>query len=38
MIDVTPLLSHMLPIDEIEKAYHIAHDRTDNALKVSIRF
>jgi L-iditol 2-dehydrogenase len=37
-IDVTPLLSHMLPIDEIEKAYHIAHDRTDSALKVSIRF
>ncbi|MBV9794500.1 MAG: zinc-binding dehydrogenase [Actinobacteria bacterium] len=37
-IDVTPLLSHMLPIDEVEKAYRIAHDRTDNALKVSIRF
>ncbi len=37
-IDVTPLLSHLLPIDEVEKAYQIAHDRTDNALKVSVSF
>jgi L-iditol 2-dehydrogenase len=37
-IDVTPLLSHVLPIDEVEKAYQIAHDRTDNALKVSVSF
>ena len=37
-IDVTPLLSHVLPIDEVEKAYQIAHDRTDGALKVSVRF
>jgi L-iditol 2-dehydrogenase len=37
-IDVTPLLSHVLPIDEVEKAYQIAHDRTDNALKVSVSY
>ncbi len=37
-IDVTPLLSHLLPIDEVDKAYQIAHDRTDGALKVSVSF
>jgi L-iditol 2-dehydrogenase len=37
-IDVSPLLSHMLPIEEVEAAFRIAHDRTDNALKVSIKF
>jgi L-iditol 2-dehydrogenase len=37
-IDVTPLLSHVLPIEEVADAFRIAHDRTDNALKVSIKF
>jgi L-iditol 2-dehydrogenase len=37
-IDVAPLLSHMLPIDKVDEAFRIAHDRTDNALKVSIKF
>jgi L-iditol 2-dehydrogenase len=37
-IDVSPLLSHMLPIEKIDEAFHIAHDRTDNALKVTIKF
>jgi L-iditol 2-dehydrogenase len=37
-IDVAPLLSHMLPIEEIDEAFRIAHDRTGNALKVSIKF
>jgi L-iditol 2-dehydrogenase len=37
-IDVAPLLSHMLPIDRVEEAFHMAHDRTDGALKVSIEF
>jgi L-iditol 2-dehydrogenase len=37
-IDVTPLLSHVLPVGEVEKAYQIAHDRTDGALKVSVSF
>ncbi len=37
-IDVAPLLSHMLPIDQVEEAFRIAHERTGNALKVSITF
>jgi L-iditol 2-dehydrogenase len=37
-IDVSPLLSHMLPIEKVDEAFRIAHDRTDNALKVSIKF
>ena len=37
-IDVAPLLSHMLPIEEVDEAFRIARDRTDNALKVSIKF
>ena len=37
-IDVSPLLSHMLPIEKVDEAYRMAHDRTDGALKVSIRF
>jgi L-iditol 2-dehydrogenase len=37
-IDVSPLLSHTLPIEEVGDAFRIAHDRTDNALKVSIKF
>ena len=37
-IDVSPLLSHALPIEDVEQAFRIAHDRTENALKVSIKF
>ena len=37
-IDVAPLLSHLLPIDRVEEAFRIAHERTDGALKVSVRF
>lgn len=37
-IDVAPLLSHMLPIDRVEEAFRIAHERTGNALKVSVTF
>jgi L-iditol 2-dehydrogenase len=37
-IDVAPLLSHMLPIERVGEAFHIARDRTGNALKVSIKF
>jgi L-iditol 2-dehydrogenase len=37
-IDVAPLLSHMLPIERVDEAFGIARDRTDNALKVSIKF
>jgi L-iditol 2-dehydrogenase len=38
VIDVAPLLSHMLPIEQVGEAFRLAHDRTDNALKVSIVF
>jgi len=37
-IDVAPLLSHMLPIEQVDEAFRIAHERTGNALKVSIKF
>jgi L-iditol 2-dehydrogenase len=37
-IDVAPLLSHVLPIERVDEAFRIAHERTDNALKVSIKF
>jgi L-iditol 2-dehydrogenase len=37
-IDVAPLLSHMLPIERVDEAFRIAHGRTGNALKVSIKF
>jgi L-iditol 2-dehydrogenase len=37
-IDVAPLLTHMLPIEQIGEAFRIARDRSDNALKVSIKF
>ena len=37
-IDVAPLLSHMLPIDQVEEAFRIARERTGNALKVSVTF
>jgi L-iditol 2-dehydrogenase len=37
-IDVGPLLSHQLPIEEVGAAFRIARDRADGALKVSIKF
>ena len=37
-IDVTPLLSHVLPIAQVDEAFRIAHERTGNALKVSVKF
>lgn len=37
-IDVAPLISHLLPIERVEDAFHIAHERSENALKVSIKF
>jgi L-iditol 2-dehydrogenase len=37
-IDVSPLVSHVLPIDAIDRAMHLADARADNAIKVSIRF
>jgi L-iditol 2-dehydrogenase len=37
-IDVAPLLTHTLPIEQIDEAFGIACHRSDNALKVSIKF
>jgi L-iditol 2-dehydrogenase len=37
-IDVTPLLSHTLPIERIEDAFALAVNRHDGAIKVSVGF
>ena len=37
-IDVRPLLTHVLPIEEIEEAFELADHCADGALKVSISF
>jgi L-iditol 2-dehydrogenase len=37
-LDVTPLLTHLLPIEHVGEAFRIARDRTGNALKVSVQF
>ena len=37
-VDVSTMVSHTLPIEQIDEAMHLAHERTDNALKVSIDF
>ena len=37
-IDVTPLLSHVLPIEDVERAFVLADSRDENALKVSVAF
>ncbi len=37
-IDVSKVVSHTLPIERIEEAMVIAHERTDGALKVSVSF
>ena len=37
-IDVSAMVSHTLPIEQIDEAVHLAHERTGNALKVSIDF
>ena len=37
-IDVSPLVSHVFPIEKIRAAMDTAHRRSDNALKVSVKF
>ncbi|MFN0091560.1 MAG: zinc-binding dehydrogenase [Acidimicrobiales bacterium] len=37
-IDVSPLLSHVLPIERIDEAFELAHHAGDGALKVSLSF
>jgi L-iditol 2-dehydrogenase len=36
-IDVSPLLTHVFPIEQIDRAMHVAHERLEDAVKVSIR-
>lgn len=36
-IDVAPLLSHVLPLEQIGDAFRIAYQRTEGALKVSVK-
>ena len=36
-IDLTPLLTHVFPLDEIEKAYEVFGSRQERVLKVAIR-
>lgn len=35
-IDVTRMVSHRLPLEQIDRAMHLAHSREDNALKVLV--
>lgn len=37
-INVANLVSHVLPLDQIQNAMDMAHARTDNCLKVSVSF
>lgn len=37
-IDVSPMLSHVYPIEDVQNAMEVAHNRLDNALKVSLSF
>ncbi len=37
-IDVSKMVSHTLPIEQIDEALHLAHERDDDALKVSLSF
>ena len=36
-IDLTPLLTHVFPLDQIERAYELFGSRRDKVLKVAIR-
>ena len=37
-IDVAPLLSHVVPVEEIDRAFELANTCADGALKVSVSF
>lgn len=36
-VDLTPLLTHTFPLDQINEGYRIFGDRLDGVLKVAIR-
>ncbi|HUJ74632.1 MAG TPA: zinc-binding dehydrogenase, partial [bacterium] len=37
-IDVSHMISHRLPIEEINRAMRLAYDRSENALKITLSF
>jgi L-iditol 2-dehydrogenase len=37
-IDVRPLLTHVLPVEDIDRAFRLADTREDGALKVTVSF
>jgi threonine dehydrogenase-like Zn-dependent dehydrogenase len=37
-IDVSPLISHVLPFEEIQKGYELFVDRQDGAIKVVLDY
>lgn len=37
-IDVSPLLTHVLPIEDVEHAFDLAHSRDEGAVKISVAF
>ena len=37
-IDMAPFLTHVFPIDDVQKAFDLAYSKQDGALKVSITF
>jgi L-iditol 2-dehydrogenase len=37
-IDVSPLLTHVLPIEDVERAFELAMSRDEGAVKVSVSF
>ena len=36
-VDLTPLLTHVVPLDEIERGYKIFGERLDGVLKVALK-
>ena len=37
-IDVSPLITHKMPFEEIQKGFEIASNRLDNVIKVILKF
>ena len=37
-IDVSPLVTHQLPISSVQEAFDLAHSKTDGVLKVTLAF
>ena len=37
-IDMTPFVTHQLPISRVQEAFELAHNKEDGALKVSLTF